>query len=64
MQVAEERGAKILFNSQVVSIDVEKPAVELKDGTILEADLIIGADGKGCRIKLLANRLLLGTISY
>jgi hypothetical protein len=28
----------ILFNMQVVSVDLEKPAVHLKDGTVMEAD--------------------------
>lgn len=31
---------------QVVIVDLEKPAVHLKDGVVMEADLIIGADGK------------------
>jgi hypothetical protein len=31
---------------QVVSVDLEKPAVHLKDGTVMEADLVIGADGE------------------
>jgi 2-polyprenyl-6-methoxyphenol hydroxylase-like FAD-dependent oxidoreductase len=39
------RGFNILFNMQVVIVDLEKPAVHLKDGTVMEADLIIGADG-------------------
>ena len=45
-QVAEERRANILFNMQVVIVDLEKSAVRLKDGAVMEADLIIGADGK------------------
>ena len=44
-QVAEERGVKLLFGKQVVGIDLEKPAVRLKDDDLLEADLIVGADG-------------------
>jgi len=31
---------------QVVSVDLEKPAVHLKDGAVMEADLIIGVDGE------------------
>jgi salicylate hydroxylase len=44
-QVAKERGVKIRFGCLVVAVDLDKPAVTLKDGEILEADLIIGADG-------------------
>lgn len=45
-EVATERGIKIKFNSPVLSIDQDRPAVILKDGVEMEADLIIGADGK------------------
>ena len=45
-EVAAERGVKIRFNSLVLSIDQDRPAVILKDGAEVEADLIIGADGK------------------
>jgi hypothetical protein len=48
--VATERGVKIKFNSPVISIDQDRPAVILKDEVEMEADLIIGADGE---IKLL-----------
>lgn len=44
--VALERGVEIKFSSPVVSIDHKQPAVLLKDGVRMEADLIIGADGK------------------
>ncbi|KAI9826411.1 MAG: hypothetical protein M1819_007374 [Sarea resinae] len=43
-QVAEQRGVTILFSRLVVGVDQDRPAVELKDGTIIEGDLIIGAD--------------------
>jgi 2-polyprenyl-6-methoxyphenol hydroxylase-like FAD-dependent oxidoreductase len=46
-QVAIERGVKIVYNAQVVSVDLEspKPSVTLQDGRVMSADLIIGADG-------------------
>ncbi|OAP54380.1 hypothetical protein AYL99_11481 [Fonsecaea erecta] len=40
-----ETVAEIRVNSMVVSIDFEKPSVTLQDGTVVEADLIVGADG-------------------
>lgn len=45
-EVAAKRGIEIRFNSKVISIDQSKSAVILKDGTRMEADLIVGADGK------------------
>ena len=45
-EVAGERGVKIRFSSTVVSVDQERPAVILKDGTEIAGDLIIGADGE------------------
>jgi hypothetical protein len=42
-----QRGVKIKFNSTVVSIGQIRPAVHLlKDGSEMEADLIIGAGGQ------------------
>lgn len=46
VEIAQERGVKILFNTSIERLDAEKPAVHLKDGSIHEADLIIGADGE------------------
>jgi 2-polyprenyl-6-methoxyphenol hydroxylase-like FAD-dependent oxidoreductase len=44
-QVAEERGIKIMYSAAIQM--VEKPAtVVLGDGKRMEADLVIGADGK------------------
>jgi 2-polyprenyl-6-methoxyphenol hydroxylase-like FAD-dependent oxidoreductase len=44
---AVERGVDIQFDSQVVKVNLEAPLVALKDGRmVLDADLIIGADGK------------------
>lgn len=36
---------KIIFSAQVFGVDLEKPAVFLKHGTSMEADLVVGADG-------------------
>jgi len=46
-EVALKRGVKVEYNAQVTSVDLESqhPSVTLKDGRILHADLIIGADG-------------------
>jgi 2-polyprenyl-6-methoxyphenol hydroxylase-like FAD-dependent oxidoreductase len=42
-----QRGVKIKFNSTVVSMGQIRPEVHLlKDGSEIEADLIIGADGQ------------------
>jgi salicylate hydroxylase len=45
-KVAEERGVRILYGKAVAGVDLEGPSVRLRDGEVLEADLIIGADGK------------------
>ena len=45
-QVAEERGVRIMFSKMVVGVDSEKPSVHLKDGDVMDADLIVGADGR------------------
>lgn len=50
-EVAAERGVEIVFNSKVTSIDKSNSAVILKDGTRMEADLIVGADGKYSSLK-------------
>lgn len=42
---AKAAGAKILFNAEVLSVDVEECVVHLKDGRSLKSDVIIGADG-------------------
>ena len=47
--LAVSAGATITYNTEVVSVSVdpvkEAPRAILADGTILTADLIIGADG-------------------
>jgi salicylate hydroxylase len=46
--VAQDDGVTVLFDRPIIHVDLEKPAVFLKDGTIIDADLIIGADGTAC----------------
>lgn len=45
---ARARGAIIRFGTEAVSLDLGQPAVRLKDGSVLKADLIIGAEGMTC----------------
>jgi salicylate hydroxylase len=42
---ARQYGTQILFNAEVIRVDVDTNTVHLKDGRSLSADLIIGADG-------------------
>ena len=42
---AEASGAKIVFDAETVSVDVDQCVVRLKDVRETEADVIIGADG-------------------
>ena len=49
-RVATDAGATIHFNTEVVSIQsgsgsAQSPSVTLADGTVLAADVIVGADG-------------------
>ena len=44
-EVAEESGATINFNSEVMSVDPHCPSVVLSSGEVVKADIIIGADG-------------------
>lgn len=37
--------SEVRVNSMVTAIDFDKPSVTLQDGTVLEADVIVGADG-------------------
>ncbi|KAH8676586.1 hypothetical protein BGZ60DRAFT_526026 [Tricladium varicosporioides] len=45
VKVARERGVSISFGSEVTGVDTYTTSVTLKDGRVLKADLIIGADG-------------------
>ncbi|KAG2145125.1 hypothetical protein DEU56DRAFT_788922 [Suillus clintonianus] len=38
-------GARISFNTPVAKVHANPPRVQLQDGTVLKADMIIGADG-------------------
>ncbi|OAG45498.1 hypothetical protein AYO21_00134 [Fonsecaea monophora] len=40
-----EAVAEVRINSMVTSLDFDKPSVTLSDGSVLEADVVIGADG-------------------
>ncbi len=40
-----ETVAEVRINSIVVDVDFDKPSVTLHDGTVLDADVVIGADG-------------------
>ncbi|OAG41848.1 hypothetical protein AYO21_03851 [Fonsecaea monophora] len=42
---AQGYGTKILFDAEVIRVDVDTNTVYLKDGRALSADLIVGADG-------------------
>lgn len=44
-KAAEENGARILFDADVIRVDVDRCAVTLKDGREVAADCVIGADG-------------------
>jgi 2-polyprenyl-6-methoxyphenol hydroxylase-like FAD-dependent oxidoreductase len=45
-EVAEGRGVKIIYGCQITDVDEACPAVHFEDGSVMEADLIVGADGK------------------
>ncbi|KAH6675743.1 hypothetical protein B0J14DRAFT_538320 [Halenospora varia] len=44
-KAAGERGVKISFGCEVTGVDTDATSVTLKDGRVLKADLIVGADG-------------------
>lgn len=54
---AKEQRITILLGSVIESIDFDKPSILLEGGKILDADLIIGADGERsfCRDSLLGH---------
>ncbi|KAL1871567.1 hypothetical protein VTK73DRAFT_2031 [Phialemonium thermophilum] len=56
LQAVRDAGIELLTGCEVVAFDEDAPAVVLADGSRLEADLIIGADG----IKSRARELVLG----
>ncbi|KAF4181098.1 hypothetical protein CNMCM8694_005577 [Aspergillus lentulus] len=54
------RPAQIVFNTSVIDIDPEKATVTLKDGSAVEADVVIVADGVHSRLR----RRIVGSDSY
>lgn len=61
---AKELGVKIELNKEVVKYDEAKGSVMLKDGSIVQGDLVVAADGKGalfclkCRLTLSRNQIV------
>lgn len=56
LDAVKDAGIEILMDHEVVGFDEDKPAIVLKDGTVVEADCVVGADG----IKSKARELVLG----
>ncbi|OJA10682.1 hypothetical protein AZE42_01049 [Rhizopogon vesiculosus] len=44
-RAAVSAGARITYNTPVAKVHANPPRVELQDGTVLKADMVIGADG-------------------
>jgi 2-polyprenyl-6-methoxyphenol hydroxylase-like FAD-dependent oxidoreductase len=53
---AKELGVDVRVNSKATKYDLEAPSVELSDGTLIFADLVVAADG----VHSTARRLILG----
>jgi len=49
---ALELGVEVRVNSKVVDYDLEAPSIELENGQVLSADLIVAADGKFISIRI------------
>jgi salicylate hydroxylase len=43
---ALELGVEVRVNSRVVNYDLDAPSIELENGLVLSADLVVAADGK------------------
>ncbi|KZW03898.1 FAD/NAD(P)-binding domain-containing protein [Exidia glandulosa HHB12029] len=50
-ETAISAGVEVSFNSKVVGVDLDGPCVILENGDILDADLIVGADGANGAIR-------------
>lgn len=46
LEEAEAAGARIHLAATVVDVHFDKTQVVLEDGRVLEADVVVGADGK------------------
>lgn len=44
-RAAINAGARITYGATVTSVHANPPRVELHDGTVLKADMVVGADG-------------------
>jgi len=44
-------GVRVLFNQDILGVDVSRPALLMKGGVEIEADLIIGADGIRSKVR-------------
>ena len=55
---AKQLGVKIQLNSAVKGVDFNKPGLELDDGTVVQGDVVIAADGlrSQCREALLGGK--------
>jgi salicylate hydroxylase len=60
-KLAVSVGAKIIFNSGITSVSVdevnERPFVTLADGSIIEADVVLGADGYQSLVRSYVNAM-------
>ncbi|EJD53915.1 FAD/NAD(P)-binding domain-containing protein [Auricularia subglabra TFB-10046 SS5] len=45
LKLATAAGVKVTYDSKAVGVDLDGPCVMLENGNILDADLIVGADG-------------------
>ena len=44
-EIAVESGARVEFDSNVVSVNPESPSITLSSGEEIKADIVLGADG-------------------
>ncbi len=45
VRIAQDAGAELIIGRKVISVDVSQRTLTLKDGTVIHANVIIGADG-------------------